>query len=144
MKILKYRMQKMTTEIEKTFFDTFELTYESCTDIFLNPCKFECNECPYREEKYPEITDRILLEIEDIIHNEYNILIYEKFMYSIRITAHLMDDNLGCDSSYYRVQAEAETKKEALLVLAMDINVKDTIKHQVQALFKEVNYATKS
>lgn len=132
----------MTTDSEKRFFNTFGIEkIIPCYKCNMQNTNWDCKRiCLYDDEKrkeYPQITDRILLEIEDIIHSEYNILIYEKLMYSIRITAHLMDDNLGCDSSYYRVQAEAETKKEALLVLAMDINVKDTIKYQVQALFKE-------
>lgn len=127
-------------ELEKQFFDTFgiEPKYKTCIFKYCkNKKEYDCENCNDREWHYPQITDSILLEIEDIIHSEYNILIYEKLMYSIRITAHLMDDNLGCDSSYYRVQAEAETKKEALLVLAMDINVTDTIKNQVRTLFEE-------
>lgn len=53
----------MTNELEKQFFDAFGLTYESCTDSFFNSCRFECDECPHREEKYLQISDNILLEL---------------------------------------------------------------------------------
>ena len=78
-----------------------------------------------------------MLKLEDIIHSEYNILVYEKFMDSIKITAYPMDDNLPCDPAYFTVMAQADNKREALLVLAMDINVQHYIKHQVRTLFEE-------
>ena len=152
----------MTTDIEKQFFDTFgikpeyqnrcmaedeywdneELANEYVTfERYMNSkCgNRDCTiECPYayQNEIYPQITDHILLKLEAIIHNEYNILIYEKFMDSIKTTAYPMDDNLLCDPAYFAVMAQADNKREALLVLAMDINVQHYIKQQVRALFE--------
>jgi len=136
----------MTNELEKTFFDTFgiePIEFKSCdVGTFCPYPEKECgtDTCPYyRTYKvdYPQITDRILLELEAIIHNEYNILVYEKFMDSIKITAYPRDDNLPCDPAYFTVMAQADNKREALLVLAMDINVQHYIKHQVRTLFEE-------
>lgn len=127
----------MTTDLEKQFFDTFGI--EPKLVISLEDWE-SCKDLPRAEElfkHYPQITDRILLELEDIIHSEYNILVYEKFMDSIKITAYPMDDNLPCDPAYFTVMAQADNKREALLVLAMDINVQHYIKQQIQALFKE-------
>ena len=62
----------MTNELEKQFFDTFDIQYEFCSDICLNPCKFQCNDCEFRTERYPQITDRILLELI-CIDNQENI-----------------------------------------------------------------------
>ena len=116
----------MITEIEKTFFDTFGIEPETGVGLV-----------KFKQPHYPQITDRMLLKLEDIIHSEYNILVYEKFMYSIRITAYPMRDDLPCDPAYFTVAAQAANKREALLALAMDINVQPYIKQQVQALFEE-------
>lgn len=62
----------MTTKLEKEFFDAFDIQYEFCTDSPLNPCKFECDGCQYAEEKCPQITDHILLELI-CIDNQENI-----------------------------------------------------------------------
>ena len=120
----------MTNELEKQFFDTFGIEPIRKHNSFTNPPIVVF-------EEYPTITDSILLELEAITHNEYNILVYEKFMDSIKITAYPMDDNLPCDPAYFTVMAQADNKREALLVLAMDINVQHYIKQQVQALFEE-------
>lgn len=127
----------MTNELEKTFFYTFGIEAKcKCTKD--GNCYFqECSKCDWYIHTYPQITDRILLELEAIIHNEYNILVYEKFMNSIKITAYPMDDNLPCDPAYFTVIAQADNKREALLALAMDINVQHYIKHQVRTLFEE-------
>ena len=56
----------MTNELEKQFFDTFGIELK-CQNTFINPSK-----CPFIESKeccdcvsfeYPQITDRILLEL---------------------------------------------------------------------------------
>jgi hypothetical protein len=59
----------MTNELEKTFFDTFGIEpkfVESCTkprhkcsERFIK----DCSKCPRAWGKYPQITDRILLEL---------------------------------------------------------------------------------
>jgi len=145
----------MTNELEKQFFQCFGIEPEIFTGCKLEKNNWKEDTCPFdkdgimelchkvckyaftEREIYPQITDRILLELEAIIHNEYNILVYEKFMDSIKITAYPMDDNLPCDPAYFTVMAQADNKREALLVLAMDINVQHYIKQQVQALFEE-------
>ena len=58
----------MITDLEKTFFDTFGIQYEFCSDICLNPCKFQCDDCEFRTEIYPQISDRILLELICILN----------------------------------------------------------------------------
>ena len=62
----------MTTEIEKTFFDTFGIEpRHKCTDGALEPCDEQCNECGYYELRYPQISDRILLELICIANEAY-------------------------------------------------------------------------
>ena len=130
----------MTDELTKKFFDTFGIEPKMIDTAIGRDFYIEHD----RVDKYPQITDRILLELEAIIHNEYNILIYEKFMNSIKITAYPMNDNLLCASAYCTVTVQADNKREALLVLAMDINVRHYIKQQVRTLFKGYNYGIKS
>jgi len=59
----------MTNELEKQFFDTFGIE-PNCQNTFINPSK-----CPFNESRrcydcvsfdYPQITDRILLELTAI------------------------------------------------------------------------------
>ena len=57
-------------KIEKQFFDTFDIQYEFCSDTCLNPCKFQCDDCELRTERYPQITDSILLKLI-CIANQY-------------------------------------------------------------------------
>ena len=130
----------MTDELTKKFFDTFGIEPKIIDTAIGRDFYIEHD----RVDKYPQITDRILLELEAIIHNEYNILIYEKFMNSIKITAYPMNDNLLCAPAYCTVTVQADNKREALLVLAMDINVRHYIKQQVRTLFKGYNYGIKS
>lgn len=127
----------MTTNIERQFFETFGIEPIGCNDNENCTGTLDCRtQCP--NAKYPQITDRILLELENIIHREYNVLIYEHFMDSIRVRAIPVNDSeLGCDSAYYAVTAEGEDKREALLKLATDYNIANAIKQQVQSLFKE-------
>ena len=60
----------MTNELEKTFFDTFEVeTKYKCTKD--GNCYFqECSKCDWYTRTYPQITDSILLELI-CIHNQY-------------------------------------------------------------------------
>ena len=53
----------MTNDLEKTFFDTFGI--ESKLEC-IKPSDERCNECGCCELKYPQITDRILLELTAI------------------------------------------------------------------------------
>ena len=110
----------MTTDLEKQFFDTFELRYNSCTDNFFNPCRFECDECPYHEERYPQISERILLELICIL--------------------------LSNNSPYMFKLGDWDVEKLKDTVLTMCIKLPDFLewenaseyfKHQVRKLFKE-------
>lgn len=63
----------MTNEIEKEFFDAFGIEpydrYFKCSKQLERECKKICECCELSEEVryYPEITDRILLELIEII-----------------------------------------------------------------------------
>lgn len=103
----------MTSKLEKQFFDTFDIQYEFCSDICLNPCKFQCNDCEFRTERYPQITDSILLEL---------ICILATYLKNIECCHLVIADNI-------------ETLKRHTLNDCMDY-VKD-IKHQVRTLFGE-------
>lgn len=59
----------MTTDLEKKFFDTFGIKQREYTQCTLMGCKYvykNCNNCQFHniyKVDYPEITDRILLEL---------------------------------------------------------------------------------
>ena len=64
----------MTTEIEKQFFETFGIKPEYKTCIFKyckNKKEYDCENCNDREWHYPEITDKILLELICIANRKY-------------------------------------------------------------------------
>ena len=136
----------MTTEIEKTFFDTFGIekvttyscyeyyTYERGIDIWGEHCEKylkdggECDNCDKKAfiQEYPQITDRILLEL-------------------IRIIGKKPFGYLQCENTYSTnlgdtrdmITVEADSLKEGLLTLAMQNKVVLRIKHQVRTLFEE-------
>ena len=59
----------MTNELEKKFFDTFGIEISRCTKD--GNCYFqECSKCDWYIHTYPQITDRILLNLI-CIANEY-------------------------------------------------------------------------
>ena len=51
----------MTYELTKTFFDTFNIEPIGCNDNKNCTGVLDCTQCP--NVKYPQITDRILLEL---------------------------------------------------------------------------------
>lgn len=52
----------MTDDLTKTFFDTFGIKVSRCTKD--GNCYFqECSKCDWYIHTYPQITDRILLEL---------------------------------------------------------------------------------
>lgn len=70
----------MTTEIEKTFFDTFGIEqkeHKECQCDYLNcpnPDIEECEECYYYKTykfDYPQITDRHYLELIILVNSPY-------------------------------------------------------------------------
>ena len=110
----------MTNELEKQFFDTFGIEPKhKCTDGALETCDEQCNECGYYELKYPQITDRILLEL---------ICYCYKHPFFLR--------GLNCNTV-------EDLKKDILLglinmlYLPISKERKKKIKHQVRTLFEE-------
>ena len=102
----------MTTEIEKQFFDTFniEKTQVDCEQLLRLDCE-DCKTCKYSVYEYPEITDRILLEL-------------------VCIAMGVTD---------FRASNIEDLKEVVLEVLINGIKYynSEEIKHQVQALFEE-------
>ena len=103
----------MTNELEKTFFDTFgivpKLDCKRCGAM--NFALGQCAEVNC-EKTYPQITDRILLELICIAHTSPVITFVSRDVKSL--------------------------KEEVLMVLCNWVNNRN-IKHQVRALFEENN-----
>ena len=101
----------MTSELTKTFFDTFGIEPKlEC----IKPSDERCNECGCCELKYPQISDRILLELICILN-----------------------ENTTLDETYY--QGASTVKELKKLVLKDLIKTKDNFDtiHQVRTLFEE-------
>lgn len=96
----------MTNELEKTFFDTFEI--EPKTN------QVHSIQLYYHIEKYPEITDRILLELICICNSTY----------------------INGYTNYF--MATGKTKEELKEeILKKCISLSKDIKQQVRTLFEE-------
>ena len=108
----------MASELEKQFFDTFDIQYEFCSDNCLNPCKFQCDDCEFRTERYPEITDHMLLELIRINSQMKDIKVLKAF-------------TLDCLIKEYERNAERIVSTGACQKVANEI------KHQVRRLFEE-------
>ena len=114
----------MTNELEKQFFDTFNIEPIGCNDNKNCTGVLDCTQCP--NAKYPQITDRMLLEL-------------------IRIIGKKPFGYLQCENTYSTnlgnirdiITVEADSLKEGLLTLAMQNKVVLRIKHQVRTLFEE-------
>ena len=103
----------MTTNLEKQFFDTFGIEPIGCNDNKNCTGTLDCiTQCP--NAKYPEITDRILLELICILSESPISISFDVLM-------------LG---------ASDVEKLKGYILLACIGFAKD-IKHQVQSLFKE-------
>ena len=117
----------MIDELTKTFFDTFGIEPEYKTCIFKyckNKKEYDCENCGDRIWHYPQITDRILLELICII-NQIDLYFYGEHEYFIAF-------------KYKDFKKEVISKckrladKNALLE-----TTGEHIKHQVRTLFKE-------
>lgn len=108
----------MTTDLEKQFFDVFEIEprkVKICRNINHCPKKYKlCNDdCKHWQvvrTDYPQITDRILLELICIVLNTFQTF------------------------EVYRIM-DIDSLKEKILKLSM--LAKDDVYSQVQELFKE-------
>ena len=97
----------MTNELEKKFFDTFGIEISRCTKD--GNCYFqECSKCDWYIHTYPQITDRILLE--------------------------LICKLSGVCCPYFASKRSISEIKETVLKLC--IAYKDLLKQQVRTLFK--------
>ena len=114
----------MIDELEKIFFNTFNIEPIGCNDNKNCTGVLDCTQCP--NVKYPQITDHILLEL-------------------IRIIGKKPFGYLQCENTYSTnlgdirdiITVEADSLKEGLLTLAMQNKVVIRIKHQVRTLFEE-------
>ena len=118
---------KMTTVIEKQFFDTFgiEKRQVDCGQPVRLGCE-DCKTCKYSVYGYPEITDSHLLRLIEIIGEK-------PFGYMYVENCHSTNINNPQDFTII----EGDSFIDCLLTLAMNKKVSIRIKQQVQALFKE-------
>jgi hypothetical protein len=104
----------MTNELEKQFFNTFNIEPIGCNDNKNCTGALDCTQCP--NAKYPQITDRIYLELHCLLNSldtpPYGLTV-EEFKKDILISA------IG-------VLSRNETAKRI-----------DNIKQQVRTLFEE-------
>ncbi len=102
----------MTTDIEKLFFETFNIEKRQvdCEQLLRLDCE-DCKTCEYSVYEYPEITDRILLEL-------------------ICIAMGIIDFG----------SSNVEGLKEVVLTVLVEYTDEEEIeeiKQQIQSLFKE-------
>ena len=117
----------MITDLEKQFFDTFGIPQLCCKEYITNCLKYgECEECKNYDSTfgtYPQITDRILLELI-CIFRQHKEMSYFTSVQELKKT--LLADFI----KYYDRKINART-------YAWLIKDAKQIKQQVQALFKE-------
>lgn len=122
----------MTTDIERQFFETFNIKrreYAHCCSMGCTNPNTDCDNCEYHEvykSDYPEITDRILLELIVII------MFHEDLYGFPRNVKDLKEDVL---------RQLMETYNEFYNCVTCDGEYQQTakqIKQQIQALFKEI------
>lgn len=113
----------MTTELEKRFFDTFGIEPKQ----IIEP-RYSLNAEYYEEkvEKYPQITDHILLELIRIIGRQRFGFLYCENTFTT-----------GFGNQKDLIMVETKNFKEGILTLAIQKKTVLRIKKDVQALFKE-------
>lgn len=115
----------MTTDIERQFFETFNIKrreYAHCCSMGCTNPNTDCDNCEYHEvykSDYPEITDRILLELICILNN-----------YGKNDTWAVSVENL---KDCILVNCIKVIKEKDLKEISLN-----NFKHQIQALFKEI------
>ena len=103
----------MTNELEKIFFDTFNIEPIGCNDNKKCTGVLDCTQCP--NATYPQITDHILLELIFILTMLLDTTIYEDVFITV-------------------AKNREELKKDILQECML---YKQHIKHQVRTLFEE-------
>lgn len=124
----------MTTDLEKHFFSTFGIepkkgctAYDKLEEHEADTiCNDECLECLYFDDRYPQITDRILLELISFIGKKGFGFLYCENTFST-----------GFGNRKDLITVQAENFKEGILTLAIQKKTVLRIKKDVQALFKE-------
>ena len=114
----------MIDELEKIFFNTFNIEPIGCNDNKNCAGVLDCTQCP--NVKYPQITDRILLELICII-NQMDLYFYDELYY---FTAF----------NYKDLKEEVISKCKRLADKnALSEVTGEHIKHQVRTLFEDNN-----
>lgn len=136
----------MTIDIERQFFDTFGIETEErfyCKKGYCNrnpsvkENSLNCRECENGVYYFfPEITDRILLELFDILRKYYNLdfwTIDNSFVMDVR------DKSASYTNILYRTGGDLKYSilRSLQLIVNQKLNYNENIKQQVQSLFKE-------
>jgi hypothetical protein len=113
----------MTTDLEKQFFDTFGI--EPKTGIGL---------VKFKEPSYPTITDRILLELFDILRKYYNLDFWtsdDSFVMDVR------DKQASYTNIIYRTGGDFKNSilRSLNLIVKDKLTSNEKIEHQVRKLF---------
>ena len=121
----------MTNELEKQFFDTFgiELSIISC----YHSCKkkLNCKECNEAKVIYPQITDRILLELMELLMKQQATeFYYNEYLFSSKL---LGSNRPTCN----RVKNLRELVLRTATCLCGFAPLKDKMLNQVRTLFEE-------
>ena len=118
----------MTTDIEKEFFETFgiEPRYKTCIFKYCkNKKEYDCENCNDREWHYPEITDRIHLNLCCILL-KYNSPYDFGVNYNWTLELHKERTLQNCVLTYPFIKGFEKDEEFA-----------EQLKTEVQALFKE-------
>ncbi|MBR2526564.1 hypothetical protein IKE67_08890 [bacterium] len=117
----------MTTELEEQFFKTFKIC-KKCSDKKYEKCMGICYDCKYF--KYPEITDRVLLELVCIL-SRYNMGMFN----------HVGTITIKPYEIYVCNIKELKEKVLQDVIIKMqelkNVEWQSLFKHQIQQLFKE-------
>lgn len=135
----------MTNELEKQFFDTFGIEPKNISSgeckykITPEFCESNCLDCKntIKEATYPQITDRILLQLQEIL-----------LQHNINVEySHFNDGDYYCSCSIPLANGKGKTFKEAFLDMLISIGEdyaesccydgQDVIYDQVRTLFEE-------
>lgn len=113
----------MTNELEKMFFDTFGIEPIGCNDNKNCTGALDCTQCP--NAKYPQITDRMLLELICIKNKELISIVQVRGNNLEELKSYI----LQTWAHWYTYYSSLPVHKERA----------DNFKHQVRTLFEDEN-----
>ena len=119
----------MTNELEKQFFNTFNIDPIGCNDNKNCTGVLDCTQCP--NAKYPQITDHILLELMELLMKQQATEFYydDEYLFSSKL--------LGCNRPNCN---KANNLRELILKTATCLggftSLKEKMLKQVQELFE--------